>query len=346
MSSSASRAESRPKNAFSGLLDGLEPGTLLSWGLLEVLSLFPGREFAGRSRFVAPLESLKLVKVPTYGTVVLRNTATQGMLIAPMHIGFFQESAQNHATSRVLLLDAGELLEAQDCFCIQQSQGGMLKEAQQRFLMLPLGVRGAAFEQRTTTGYSRLWGEIESFSRHFGISRGGHLERFLRPYFDQLVLLRHALETQPHQVGAAYFIGGRLAGIEVAPTSTYWQDVFPILTIYCYGPAAIMAERRRWAPARQPLDLEGLRDVDDLEQRLHQTREWERTARIAEVEGVTQATWSYDVDEDRHGLRVLSAKRGDWQGQLVRADGETVYLSLFHDVTAQPLPTAKQATEV
>jgi hypothetical protein len=334
----ASRVENKPTNAFTGLLDGLEPGTLLSWGLLDVLSLFPAGEFADRSRFVAPLESLKLIKVPTYGTVVLRNTATQGVLIVPMHIGFFQEGAQNHATSRVLLIDAGELLEAQDCFCIQQSQGGMLKEAQQRFLMLPLGLRRAAYEQRKTTGYSRLWGEIETFSRHYGISRGGHLERFFRPYFDRLVPLRHALETQPNQVGAAYFIGGRLTGIEVAPTSTYWQDIFPILTIYCYGPAAIMAERRRWEPARQPLDLEDLRDVDDLERRLHEARERERTARIAEVEGVMQATWSYDVDEDRHGLRVLSAKQRDWQGQLVHADGEAVYLSLFHDVTAQPLP--------
>ena len=70
------------------------------------------------------MEHLKLVKVPTYGTVVLRNTATQGLLIAPMHIGFFQDDAQNHATSRVLLIEAGELLEANDCFCIQQSQGG------------------------------------------------------------------------------------------------------------------------------------------------------------------------------------------------------------------------------
>src|SRR5690349_15951214 len=212
-------------SAFSGPLDGLAPGALLSWGLLDVLGLFPAGETPGRSRFVAPAESLKLVKVPTYGTVVLRNTATQGVLIAPMHIGFFQEGAQNHATSRVLILEAGELLEAQDCFCIQQSQGGLLKEAQQRFLMLPLGLRPAALAQRTTTGYSRLWGEIETFSRRFGISRGGHLERFLRPYFNRLVPLRHALETQPGQVGAAYFIGGRLAGIEAAPTAEYWRDI-------------------------------------------------------------------------------------------------------------------------
>jgi len=35
-------------------------------------------------------------------------------------------------------------------FCIQQAQGGLLQEAQQRFLMLPLGLRRAALEQRGT----------------------------------------------------------------------------------------------------------------------------------------------------------------------------------------------------
>jgi len=329
-----------PADAFSGLLEGLEPGTLLSWGLLEVLGLFPAKAPADRSRFIAPLESLKLVKVPTYGTVVLRNSATHGLLLVPMHIGFFQEGAQNHATSRALLIEAGELLEAPDCFCIQQSQGGLLKEAQQRFLMLPLGLRRAAFEQRKTTGYSRLWGQIETFSRRYGISRGGHLERFLRPYFDRLVPLRHAFEAQPNQVGAAYFIGGQLAGIEVAPTPAYWQDIFPILTIYCYGPAALMAERRRWESTRHPLDLDGLRDLDDLEQRLQQTRDRERRARVDDVEAVTRAEWSYSAEEDRHGVRVLAAEHGDWQGQLVRSGEEAIYVSLFRDVTAHPLPAA------
>jgi hypothetical protein len=146
------------------------------------------------------------------------------------------------------------LLEANDCFCIQQTQGGLLQEAQQRFLLLPLGLRRAAFEQRRTTGYSRLWGDIETFTRRYGVTRGGHLERFLRPNFKRLLPLRHAFEAEPGQVGAAYFIGGRLAGVELAPTAAYWQDLFPILTMYCYGPAALMAERKRWTTERQVVD--------------------------------------------------------------------------------------------
>jgi hypothetical protein len=97
-----------------------------------------------------------------------------------------------------------------------------------------------------------------------------------------------------------------------------------------------MAERRRWESARQPLDLEQLADLDDLERRLRQTRERERQTRVDELDAFTRATWSYQAEEDRHGLRVLTAGQDDWQGQLVRAGEEAVYLSLFRDVTAQP----------
>jgi hypothetical protein len=179
-----------------------------------------------------------------------------------------------------------------------------------------------------------LWGEIETFTRRYGVTRGGHLERFLRPNFKRLLPLRHAFEAEPGQVGAAYFIGGRLAGVELAPTAAYWQDLFPILTMYCYGPAALMAERKRWTTERQVVDLEGLTDLDDLEQRLGEARASERTARVAAVEALTGANWNQDVEEERAGLRVLSAEHEEWRGQVVRSDDETVYMSLFADVTA------------
>ncbi len=96
--------------AFGGLLTGLSPGAVLSWGLLEVVSLrlVPGSDPGLRERFATPEEHLKPVQVPTYGTVVLRNTSKDDRLLVPMHVGFFQPGAQNHATSRALVLEAGE----------------------------------------------------------------------------------------------------------------------------------------------------------------------------------------------------------------------------------------------
>jgi hypothetical protein len=322
--------------AFGGLLAGLRAASFQSWGALDVVGLFPAGDAPDRTRFVAPLEAIKLVQVPRYGTMVLRNTADSGLLVVPMHIGFFQEGAQNHATSRVLILEAGETLTADDCFCIQASQGGLLKEAQQRFLVLPLGLRRPALERRDTNDFSRLWATIDQHNRRYGIARGGHLERLLRPYFPRLQPLRHAVETLPGQVGAAYFVGGKLAGVEVAPNAAYWQDVAPILTMYCYGLAAVLAAQRGQESARQPLDLDGLADLDDLARRLDAARRHDDDQHVETLCQLADLPWSADPDPagERHGLRVLTAAADDWRGQLVRDGADTVYLSAFRDVTA------------
>jgi hypothetical protein len=315
--------------AFTGLLGGLRPGPVLTWGGLEALSLFPARP-AARSRFVPPLSNLKLAGVHTYGKLELHSLAGQGLLVAPMHVGFFQEGAQNHATSRVLVLGAGERLLAEDCFCIQQAQGGLLREAQQRFLVLPLGLRRPALEHRGQAGFSRLWGDIDRFTRQYGVARGGHLERFLRPYFSRLQPYRHGLEALPGQVGAAYFVAGRLAGVEVAPNPDYWQDLSPVLAIYGYAPAAVLALDRGRGATRQPLDLDGLEGLDDLAGRLQaaRSRQQHRHADLVrrEIDGLGNG-WA--GEEVRHGLEVQTLLGPRWAGQRVCERDDLVYLSVF-----------------
>jgi hypothetical protein len=315
--------------AFTGLLRGLRPGPVLTWGGLEALSLFPA-DPADRPQFVPPLSNLKLAGVRTYGKLELHCTAERGLLVAPMHVGFFQEGAQNHATSRALVLEAGERLVVEDGFCIQQAQGGLLKEAQQRFLMLPLGLRRAALEHRGRTGFGRLWGDIDTFTRQYGVARGGHLERFLRPYFARLQPYRHGLEALPGQVGAAYFVAGRPAGVEVAPNPAYWQDLSPILAIYGYAPAAVLALDRGLVEKREPLVLDGLEDLDDLADRLAAARGRQRDGYAEvlrrEVDGLGDG-WA--GDEARHGLQVQTLLGPHWAGQRVRERDDLVYLSVF-----------------
>jgi hypothetical protein len=323
--------------AFRGLLRGLRPGPVQTWGGLEALSLFPAAADP-RPQFVTPLPHLKLTGVRTYGTVEVRNTAARGLLVAPMHVGFFQEGAQNHATSRAFVLEAQETLVADDCFCIQQAQGGLLREAQGRFLMLPLGLRRRALEERGRRGFGRLWGDIDAFTRRYGVTRGGHLERFLRPYFARLQPFRHGLEALPGQVGAAYFVAGRLAGVEVAPNAAYWQDLAPVLAIYGYGPAAVLARERGLVPPRRPLDLDGLIDLDDLAGRLEASRR-DHQGRCAEQvrgeidRGAEEEVWA--VEEERHGLGVETLLAEHWAGQRVCEGEELVYLSLFADPLAR-----------
>jgi hypothetical protein len=326
--------------ALAGLLSGLVAGRLQSWGQLEVLGLFRADGRPDRGPYASPLEWLKLVRVPRYGTMVLHNTAPAGPMIVPMHVGFFQEGAQNHATSRVLILGAGEQLEADDCFCIQQAQGGLLKEAQQRFLVLPLGLRSAALQKRGTKDFSRLWADIDVYTRRFGIARGGHLERFLRPYFARLMPFRHAFEAVPGQVGAAYFVAGRPVGIELVPTAGCWSDLAPILNIYCYGPTALRAEQEGFPVSRVAPDLDGLADLDDLAARLEDSRRQHALARSEALGALAGAGWNCLDESAHHGLTIRTIGWESWAGQVVLDESDTLYLSVFRD-----LPSRKSESE-
>ena len=89
----------------------------------------PGREETDDEPFACPAKNLNLVSAPSYGTVVFQNRSMDQRLNVPMHVGFFQPGAQNHATSRALVLNAGETMEVNDCFCVPAAQGwaGQLK---------------------------------------------------------------------------------------------------------------------------------------------------------------------------------------------------------------------------
>ncbi|WP_141727787.1 ARPP-1 family domain-containing protein [Thermogemmatispora onikobensis] len=325
------KQEAAETSPLTGLLAHLAPGPLVSWGVLEVIGLFPvcTELEQSRARFVPPMRSLEVVGSPNYGTLVLRNRATEGVLVLPMHVAFFQPGVQNHATSRVLILDADETLTADDCYCIQQTQSGTLRQAQQRFSMLPLGLRRAAFELQGIKDFRRLWTAIAAYSRRYGINYGGHLDRWLRPNFASLLPYRHALEWLPGQVGAAFFLAGRLVGVEVTPNSAYWTEMLPVLLIYCYGSAALLAEHQHRAPARPVLDLEGLRDLDDLQQRLAEARRQEQEQRLTQLSSLASLYKRARPAEEHAGLRLLSISQGEWLGQIVYAGSEVVYLSLF-----------------
>lgn len=325
------KQEAAETSPLAGLLEHLAPGPLLSWGLLEVIGLFPvSADHEQRHvRFAPPLSALELVGSPSYGTLVLRNRATDGVLVLPMHVAFFQPGVQNHATSRVLVLDAGETLTVDDCFCIQRTQSGMLRQAQQRFCMLPLGLRRAAFELQGVRDFGRLWTAITAYSRRYGINYNGHLEHWLRPNFALLLPYRHALELQPGQIGAAFFLAGRLVGVELAPNSAYWAELMSVLLIYCYGSAALLAQRQGRAPSRSSLDLAGLRDIDDLQRRLQEVRYQDQRLHLGQLSSVATLHKYARLAEKHAGLRVLSINHGEWLGQVVCAGSEVVYLSLF-----------------
>lgn len=316
-----------PTEALTGPLAGLSARGLQVRGRLSVVGLF--RERPLQQRFARAMQDLRLVKVHTYGTVELENRAAHP-LVVPMHIGFFQRGAQNHATSQVHLLAAGESRVTQDCFCIQESQGGLLARAEQRFLVLPLGLRTAAFQKRGVDDYARLWEDIDAFTRRYGIKRGGHFERFLRPFFSRLLPLRHGFEPVAEQVGAAWFVDGALTGVEVLPDAINLEDMLPVFAIYGYGPAALLREVQEVEPpARRPLDLHGLRDVDDLAERLRESRFAEGRQRCQSVRALAARPWTTRLEREELGSSLLTLESEGWTGQLVRRGQDVVYASLF-----------------
>ena len=122
--------------------------------------------------------------------------------------------------------------------------------------------------------------------------------------------------------------------MEVGPHPAYFHDLFPILSIYCYGPSALLAEQQGSAPQNEPVNLEGLRDLNDLEARLVASRDIQRAARTRQLEAVSNGKWSLALDGERHGLKIVTVEQPGWIGQAIRKEGETVALSIFRSPAA------------
>ena len=313
---------------LQGLLAGFNLSGLLSRRGMEIVGL---KRHETVAKVASPVEHLKLIKVPSYGTMVLRNECEDLPMIVPMHIGFFQHGAQNHATSRALVFGPGEERTIKDGFCVQAAQGGLLKSAEQRFLMLPNGLRAAALKKRNTEEYDRLWADIDSHNRAYGVAKGGHLERFLRPNFHRLLPMRHGFEMEQGQTGGAYFVRNQLVGIEIAPSESYFADVFPILSIYCFGPEVLAAEREGLKDHGFRANLDSLTGLDDLRRRMNDSRKQHLDARSNTIEVLSGKKWRSKKCEHRKGFSVSTIETEGWIGQAVKQGDQLVYLSIFRD---------------
>ncbi|WP_433469748.1 ARPP-1 family domain-containing protein [Spirillospora sp. CA-128828] len=278
--------------------------------------------------FVAPRTGLKLSRVVGYGQVELTNGAGSGVAIVPLHIGYIQDRAQNHALCRSAFLAAGQTLRFDDACCVQESQGGYLTERDQWFFVLPVELRARALELRGVTGYSKLWGDIADLNARYGLPRRGHLEQILSRKRPVLTQFRSRLEPQPGQVGALFFVAGRFAGLEIAPDPGYFAEMWTALVCFAYGVAAWHAE-----PAAEPAPAGPVPFEADGLAGLRGALERDRSARLAEIGGWLAAAPAGPVElteEDRYlDLRLSTVTGPHLAGQIVTDGGRTVYASLF-----------------
>ncbi|MBB5778849.1 ARPP-1 family domain-containing protein [Nonomuraea jabiensis] len=300
-------------------LRGYRAGTPQRAGALTMVPIW-GPERPG---IVPPRSGLKLKRVVGYGQVELLNGAREGVAIVPLHIGYIQDAAQNHALCSAALMGAGQTRRFDDACCVQAGQGGYLEGRDQWFFVLPVELRAKALGLRGRRDYAKLWPDISELNAACGLPSRGHLEQILSRKRATLTQFQSRLELLPGQLGALFFVGDRFAGLELAPDPGYFAEVWMALVCFAYGVAAWRAEPARAGAA--PYDAGSLAEL-----RAELARD--RAARQAEV-----ASWlpapAGDVrmvEEERYLDLRLSTVTGDGlAGQVVTEHGRPVYASLF-----------------
>ncbi|WUI03356.1 hypothetical protein OHR68_16590 [Spirillospora sp. NBC_00431] len=280
--------------------------------------------------FAPPRSGLKLSRVAGYGRIELANAAGSGVAIVPLHIGYVQDRAQNHALCRSAFLAPGQRLLFEDACCVQQTQGGYLAGRDQWFFVLPLELRGRALDLRGVHGYSKLWDDIAALNARYGLARRGHLEQILSRERPVLTRFQSRLEPQPGQVGAVFFVAGRFAGLEIAPDPGYFAEMWAALVCFAYGVAAWHAVPDPPAAAAVPFETDGPAGLRGALER-------DRAARLAEIGGWLAAAPAGPAElheEDRYpaagrDLRLSTVTAPHLAGQIVTDGDRTVYASLF-----------------
>ncbi|GAA2301067.1 hypothetical protein GCM10010402_69860 [Actinomadura luteofluorescens] len=291
--------------------------------------------------YVPPRTGLKLTRVAGYGQVELSNRADSGVAIVPLHIGYIQDRAQNHALCRSAFLAPGQTVRFDDACCVQQSQGGLLSERDQWFFVLPLELRARALDLRGVTGYSKLWDDIAALNARHGLPRRGHLEQILSRKRAVLTQFQSRLELQPAQLGALFFVSGRFAGLEIAPDPRYFAEMWTALVCFAYGVAAWHAEPAPPGPGTAPYDLaphdgtpyQGTPYQGAGLAGLRAALDRDRSVRLTEIGG-----WLADAptgpvelrEEERYlDVRLSTVTAPHLAGQIVTDGDRTVYASLF-----------------
>ncbi len=315
-------------------LSAYEFGMPQQSGSLTVVPIFgrdwdlPNPKNKDQNQFTGPLSGLKLNRVVGYGNVELSNPATSGVAIVPLHIGYIQDQAQNHALCRSAFIAAGQTLLFEDACCVQQSQGGYLEGREQWFFILPLQLRWEALQIRGQKSYSKLWNGISHLNTQFDLPSRGHLEQIVTRQRAVLTQYQSRLELLENQIGALFLIGDKLAGIEIAPTSAYFQEMWMPLVCFCYGTAAMFFEKKVVRQNQTPLPFEAS-NLTELREQLAKSRDRFQEKVQDHLQNTPKEKFEIQEEERFLSLHLKTALGNNFAGQFVENDGQLAYASLF-----------------
>ncbi|HAZ48786.1 MAG TPA: hypothetical protein DDW76_09700 [Cyanobacteria bacterium UBA11369] len=295
-------------------------------GLLTVVPIF-GQDLDGK--YTGPLSGLKLNRVAGYGNVELTNPGQTGVAIVPLHIGYIQDGAQNHALCRSVFIAAGQKLMFDDACCVQQSQGGYLEGREQWFFILPVQLRWEALKLRQKKDYSKLWNAISNLNQQFALPSRGHLEQIITRQRAFLTQYQSRLELLSGQIGALFFLGDKLAGLEIAPTAAYFQEMWMPLVCFCYGTAAMYLEQKAGSLGEQSPVTFAASSLLQLRSQLQESRHRLQSKVTSQLANTPAEQFNVQEEERFCELRLKTALGNNFAGQFVEEKGRVVYASIF-----------------
>ncbi len=296
-------------------------------GTLSIIPIF-GPEAEGK--FTGPLTGLKLSKVAGYGNVELSNPSAEGIAIVPLHIGYIQDGAQNHAMCRSAFLAAGQKLMFEDACCVQKSQGGYLKGQEQWFFILPLELRRKALELRGKKGYSKLWPDISTLCKKYDLPARGHLDELIVKRRTALTRYQSRLELLKGQTGALFVINNQLVGIEIAPNANYFAELWMPLVCFCYGTAAAYQEEKLAAKSGKSQAFEPFKatTLAELRAELIAERTQKHEQLLQAIANTPKEKFKVSETEKFLGLCLKTAIGKNFSGQFVEDKEQLIYASI------------------
>jgi len=318
-----------PRLSIEEILRGTSTGRIQSVGCMGVVPIIQGED---RPEDFAPPN----VEAGTrnYGRVHVRNPADRPTIVPTAAGWCVRQAAQDHAIASAALMKAKEIRDIGGAMCVQQNQGGLIRQDAHKFVILPAGMRNVALAMRHQSRYDRLWPVLHSFNRHLGVSGyGGNLVSFLKHYQKELDEFVAEFELVPNQIGAVVLVMDRVVGVEVAPNVAYWSVVWEPLIRVCYGALAIDAARRTpegYAPAyRTPLGIVGT-DLNAIAEALNDAN----AAMSRKVTAAVDAALAEPLlcnetpDAQLESFQLLTAANQAFSGQIVKSGEAIRYASL------------------
>jgi hypothetical protein len=322
------------KATFRQVLCGCRPGRMQTVAHMQMIPLLAEPELDD-DRFASPAQARAVVSTTNYGSLKIQNPSPSVLLVPPHAAYMTKKAAQDHALPAGGMLKAGDSRVFGTAICIEETQGGTMPDGEHEMHLLPLGLRERAWDCRYQQGYGRLWDDIRTFNRGFGIPGNAHMCYFFDRFEDELDVFVAEFEPVRRQVGAIFLIDGQLAGLERSPSAAFFRSIWRPLVRDCYGSRAMVAARE--SEGRPPATIVPLRSgattLDELADHLAEAAEEEERL----VRRVVDPILSEEVDMSLdHALelqgedtQLLSLETSRFSGQVIRTEaGRVIFASL------------------